>query len=60
MNIRKIVLYGFGQHENVEIKFSNGMNLLYGPNEAGKTTIQQAILHILFGFPQKNQQELRY
>ncbi|WP_301107349.1 AAA family ATPase [Sporosarcina sp.] len=60
MNIKKIVLYGFGRHENVEINLQAGMNLLYGPNEAGKTTIQQAILHILFGFPQKNQQELRY
>ncbi len=53
-------MYGFGQHENIEIELHEGMNLLYGPNEAGKTTIQQAILHILFGFPQKNQQELRY
>ncbi|WP_313236032.1 ATP-binding protein [Sporosarcina ureae] len=60
MKIRKINLYGFGQHENLEIDLRPGMNLLYGPNEAGKTTIQQAILHILFGFPQKNQQELRY
>ncbi|WP_303966264.1 AAA family ATPase [Sporosarcina ureae] len=60
MKIRKILLYGFGQHENLEIDLRPGMNLLYGPNEAGKTTIQQAILHILFGFPQKNQQEQRY
>ncbi|PID02941.1 hypothetical protein CSV67_05580 [Sporosarcina sp. P2] len=60
MKIQKILLYGFGQHENLEINLRPGMNLLYGPNEAGKTTIQQAILHILFGFPQKNQQELRY
>lgn len=60
MNIRKIVLYGFGQHENLTLDLQSGMNVLYGPNEAGKTTIQQAILHILFGFPQKNQQELRY
>ena len=59
MKIKKILLYGFGRHENLEIDFRNGMNVLYGPNEAGKTTIQQAVLHILFGFPQKNQQ-LRY
>ncbi|ARF16787.1 ATP-binding protein [Sporosarcina ureae] len=60
MKIRRILLYGFGQHENLEMDLRPGMNLLYGPNEAGKTTIQQAILHILFGFPQKNQQVLRY
>ncbi|PID20917.1 hypothetical protein CSV61_11860 [Sporosarcina sp. P3] len=60
MKIRRILLYGFGKHENLEMDLRPGMNLLYGPNEAGKTTIQQAILHILFGFPQKNQQVLRY
>lgn len=60
MKIKKILLYGFGRHENLEISLDSGVNLLYGPNEAGKTTIQQAILHILFGFPQKNQAELRY
>lgn len=60
MKIKKLVLYGFGQHENKEIDFAPGMNCIYGPNEAGKTTMKTAILHILFGFPQKNQQELRY
>lgn len=60
MRIEKLIIYGFGKHENVTIDLGSGMNLLYGLNEAGKTTIQQFILHILFGFPQKNSSLLRY
>ncbi|MBK3495950.1 AAA family ATPase [Viridibacillus sp. YIM B01967] len=60
MYIRKLVIFGFGQHENVTIDLKKGINVIYGLNEAGKTTIQQFILHILFGFPQKNAQQLRY
>ncbi|MFJ7935494.1 AAA family ATPase [Sporosarcina sp. NPDC096371] len=60
MKIEKLVIYGFGKHENVTIKLGTGITVLYGANEAGKTTIQQFILHILFGFPQKNSTMLRY
>ncbi|WP_252504099.1 AAA family ATPase [Sporosarcina sp. Marseille-Q4943] len=60
MKIRKIVIYGFGKHENKTIDFSDGINVIYGHNEAGKTTIQQFIVQTLFGFPQKNSAQLRY
>ncbi|GKV57076.1 hypothetical protein NCCP2222_30230 [Sporosarcina sp. NCCP-2222] len=60
MIIRKLVIYGFGKHENVTIDLQDGINVLYGHNEAGKTTIQQFLLHILFGFPQKNHVLQRY
>ncbi|MFJ8066824.1 AAA family ATPase [Psychrobacillus sp. NPDC096426] len=60
MKIEKLHIYGFGKHVNVEIDLADGINVLYGENEAGKSTIQQFILHILFGFPPKNAQLLRY
>ena len=60
MKIEKLIIYGFGKHENVTVEFGAGMNVLYGLNEAGKTTIQQFILHVLFGFPQRNSATLRY
>jgi len=60
MKIEKLNIYGFGKHENVTVDFGSGITVLYGLNEAGKTTIQQFILHILFGFPQKNNALLRY
>lgn len=60
MKIDKLVIYGFGKHEDVTIAFGPSINIVYGHNEAGKTTIQQFILHILFGFPPRNSQLLRY
>ena len=60
MKLVKLQIYGFGKHENIEINLNNGINVFYGENEVGKTTIQQFILHILFGFPQRNAQLLRY
>jgi len=60
MRIQKLVIYGFGQHEDVTIELKDGINVFYGMNEAGKTTIQQFMLSILFGFPLRNQGLLRY
>jgi len=60
VKFEKLNIYGFGKHENMTIEFGPSMNVLYGLNEAGKTTIQQFILHILFGFPQRNSTILRY
>lgn len=60
MKVKKIVIYGFGKHEDKTIEFTDGVNILYGHNEAGKTTIQQFILQVLFGFPKKQSAYLRY
>ena len=60
MKIEKLLIYGFGKHENVVINFTSDLTIVYGLNEAGKTTIQQFILHVLFGFPQRNSTSLRY
>ena len=60
MKIDKLNIFGFGKHENVTVDFGTGITVFYGLNEAGKTTIQQFILHILFGFPLKNNVLLRY
>ncbi|ANU23912.1 AAA family ATPase [Planococcus donghaensis] len=60
MKIDKLVIYGFGKHENRTIELGQQMILFDGPNEAGKTTIQQFIIQVLFGFPARNQIQLRY
>ncbi len=60
MKIEKLVIYGFGKHDNLIIELDPGINVLYGHNESGKTTIQQFILHVLFGFPSRNSTRLRY
>lgn len=60
MRIEKLTIYGFGKHENRTIELGDQLVLFYGPNEAGKTTIQQFIIQLLFGFPTRNQTQLRY
>lgn len=49
---------GFGKWRQQHFDFSPNLQLLYGHNEAGKTTLYQFISAILFGFPdnrRKNQ-----
>ncbi|MFE7061510.1 AAA family ATPase [Sutcliffiella sp. NPDC057660] len=61
MKIKSLEIYGFGKLENVKIdEFSQGIQVFYGRNEAGKSTLMAFIHAILFGFPLKNQTELRY
>ncbi|EIM08301.1 hypothetical protein A1A1_01728 [Planococcus antarcticus DSM 14505] len=60
MKIEKLIIYGFGRHENRTIDLTGQMALFYGPNEAGKTTMQQFIIQILFGFPARKGAQMRY
>lgn len=60
MKITGIHIFAFGRHEEVQLTFGDHLNIIYGENEAGKTTIQQFILHVLFGFPPRNSILLRY
>jgi uncharacterized protein YhaN len=53
-------IYGYGQLENVKIENLQDVQIFYGENEAGKSTIMAFIHGILFGFPTKQQSELRY
>jgi uncharacterized protein YhaN len=63
MNLKIIDLqiYGYGKIENKEIgNLSPAIQLFFGKNEAGKSTLMSFIHSILFGFPTKLQQDLRY
>ncbi|WP_190284840.1 ATP-binding protein [Bacillus sp. S3] len=60
MKIIGIHIYGFGQLENLKIANLEDFQVFYGENEAGKSTIMAFIHGILFGFPTKQQTELRY
>jgi uncharacterized protein YhaN len=52
MKLERLHIYGYGKLENVELSLSD-MTILYGENEAGKSTIRSFIKSILFGFPAK-------
>ena len=49
MIIRELKLKNFGKFSEKTIKFSEGINIIYGANEAGKTTVYTAIGALLFG-----------
>lgn len=49
MKIDYLKVNGFGKLENKEIEFGKKINVIYGENEAGKTTLLKCILSMLYG-----------
>ncbi|NLN04874.1 MAG: AAA family ATPase [Clostridiaceae bacterium] len=49
MYVSKIKIYGFGKLKNFEMDFSKDINIIYGPNESGKSTILAFIKACLYG-----------
>ncbi len=49
MYFKKAVIKGFGRFFNLEIEFARGINLIFGDNESGKTTLHWFIRGILYG-----------
>lgn len=50
MIFQELTLLNFGKFQNKKFSFEPGINLIVGKNEAGKSTLFQAIFGILFGF----------
>jgi len=50
MKIHSLQLTSFGKFKNKTISFSDGINFIYGKNEAGKSTIMAFIKAMLYGF----------
>ena len=49
MKINEIKINGFGKLKNKEIKLSDGINIIYGENEAGKSTILKFVETMIYG-----------
>lgn len=47
--LNRLTLQYFRRHEALSVDFSPGINVMRGANEAGKSTIHQAISYALFG-----------
>lgn len=60
MKLKKLIIYGYGFLQNTEINFDSSFHVIYGENEAGKSTVLSFIETMLFGFPKRQQSELRY
>ena len=50
MKIKKLSIQSFGKLKNRSIEFTDGINVVYGNNESGKTTTMSFIRYMLFGF----------
>ena len=58
MQINDLKINGFGKLENKEIKLNKNINLIYGKNEAGKTTLLKFISCMFYGISKnKNKKE---
>ncbi|NMH69576.1 AAA family ATPase [Bacillus sp. RO3] len=59
MKLLELHIYGYGKIINKQYKLSD-LQLFFGENETGKSTIMSFIHSILFGFPTKQHSLLRY
>ena len=53
MIIAKASIKGFGKLKDIDIDMSGGINIITGPNEAGKSTMHMFIRSMLYGAPLK-------
>lgn len=53
MKLRACTLMGFGKFYRKSFSFSDGVHIIYGENEAGKTTLRTFLVSMLFGIDRK-------
>jgi DNA repair exonuclease SbcCD ATPase subunit len=58
MLISQILLKNFGKFKNFTCELTPGLNLIKGPNEAGKSTLADAITAALFLYPTEGKKEM--
>lgn len=59
MKLLALQIDGYGIWSGLRVeRFAEGLNVLYGPNEAGKTTLLQFIRSMLYGFADSRRQYL--
>lgn len=49
MKIQHVHIDGFGRYADRDFEFGEGLNVIYGKNEAGKSTLQHFLLAMLYG-----------
>ena len=58
MKIKRLVIGKFGRLSDVTLDFNDKITVLYGDNEAGKSTIVGFIKFMLYGFPKRGSQSV--
>jgi uncharacterized protein YhaN len=54
MKLLELEIEHFGVFSGVQLQFSPGFQVVYGENEAGKSTLLQLIRELFFGFPHQS------
>ncbi|MGA1795745.1 MAG: ATP-binding protein [bacterium] len=55
MQIREVYIDGFGVFSDLQVTgFASGINVVFGENEFGKSTLLEFIRRVLFGFPRSS------
>lgn len=49
MNIKELQINNFGKLRNRNIELNNGINIIYGENESGKSTLLKFITGMFYG-----------
>lgn len=60
MILEKIEIGSFGKLNNMVLNLSDGVNIVRGGNESGKTTICNFIKFIFYGLPSKVEEKLKF
>ena len=62
MRFERLTVERFGHFDNLDIDLSGGpgMVVVYGPNEAGKTTLLRALHGLLFGIDERTSYAFEY
>lgn len=60
MIIQHLHVDGFGKLTNLDLDLSDGINLIYGDNEAGKSTLCSFIFHMLYGMERSRGKASRF
>ena len=60
MKIRRLEIVAFGKWRNKTVNFSPDMMVVYGDNEAGKSTLYHFIRTMLFGFSARDKKSQLY
>jgi uncharacterized protein YhaN len=59
MIIKKLFINSFGKLQDKHIVLEEGLNIIYGENEAGKSTVQAYIKGMLFGLSAKRSKNVK-
>jgi len=49
MNLVRVAISAYGHFSDQEVDFAEGLNVVYGPNESGKTTLLNFLVDMLYG-----------